>query len=139
MQNNKLSSNISKDTDWQVLGELELPVGSPVDAAIATGLTEILAPLELQADFVRKVLHSAQEAAARASLAGIAEPIAHHIHLILFVSREQPFKPQTWGFFRIEKIERATTDSRFPDHAIEFYLYLDENQILNPSDPGPSD
>ena len=127
MQHNEPFSKLSKDTDWQVLGEIQLPVGSPVDAALATGLTEILAPLDLQADFVRKVLHSAQEAAARASPAGTTELMANHIHLMFFVPRERPSERRTWGFFRIEKIERATTRGKFPDHAIEFYLYLDEN------------
>lgn len=124
MQHNKPSSNISKDTDWQVLGDLQLPVGSPVGAAIATWLTEILAPVELQEDFVRKILKSAQDAA-RILQSGMVKQEIDHIHLLAFAPRERSSKSRTWGFFRIEKIERATADKKFPDHAIEFYLYLD--------------
>lgn len=125
MQQNKPSSNNSRDTDWQTLGELELPVGLSADAAINAWLIEILRPLDLQAEFQHKILKSAQDAAARILQAGMVEQEMDHIHLLAFAPGEHSSKPRTWGFFRIEKIESVTAGKKFPDHAIEFYLYLE--------------
>jgi hypothetical protein len=109
---------------WQMLGELGLTVNSSTDHMIDRWLTKILGPLALHADFLKKVLTSAQDAATHAMQ---AEAVAQfkHIHLLVFVTQEPQLKGKTWGFFRIEKIERATADKNFPDHTIEFYLYLE--------------
>ena len=95
-----------------------------MDDAIHAWLTEVLDPLNLYTDFLDKILQSAQDAATRVWQ---AEPRmeSEHIHLFIFVPHDYFSKGQTWGFFRIEKIENATGDKTAHDHAIEFYLYVD--------------
>lgn len=115
----------NKDTtDWQLLGQLELPVASNADDSTRIWLMEILGPLNLPVDFLNKILKSTQDSATRAMQ---AEPLIkfEHIHLIIFVPSAQTSKGRTWGFFRIEKIEKVTADDSPPDHAIEVYLYLE--------------
>jgi len=122
VKKNKPSSNNFPGADWQILGELELPVGSSnADDAIKARLMEILNPLNLHADFLNKILKSAQDAAARVMQNGME---LEHIHLLVFAPKDRSSKRQTWGFFRIEKIEGAA-DVDSPNHAIEFYLYVE--------------
>src|SRR6185503_101176 len=108
-------------TDWQILGQLRLPVGSNADDPIRIWLMEILAPINLPVNFLDKILKSAQDSARRAMQAESLMKF-EHIHLIIFVPSGHVSKRRTWGFFRIEKIENVTADYRLPDHAIEFYL-----------------
>jgi hypothetical protein len=109
-------------TSWQILGELTLPAGSNAGESIHAWLTEILNPLHLPMGMMEKILRSAQETAGR-----IAQPEAklEHIHFLVFAPVHHTSKGQTWGFFRIEKIEQANPFTDAPDHAIEFYLYLE--------------
>jgi hypothetical protein len=109
---------------WRLLGELELATNSDTDHSSNEWLTVILGPLNLQDDFVNKVLKSAQDAMERAVQ---TEPVRQfgHLHLLIFVPVEQASKGGTWGFFRIEKVERAADGDQNPDHAIEFYLYFE--------------
>lgn len=100
-------------SDWQLLGELKLALGSRADGAISAWLTELFKPLQLHPDFLNRILKSAQDATARLLQAGL--PL-EHIHLMIFVPQDRAAAGQSWGFFRIEK----TQD---PDHAVEFYLY----------------
>lgn len=112
------------DSDWQVWGELELPVKVSADDAIHAWLAEILEPLRLPADFRERVLRSAQDAAAR--LMQVETILKHeHIHLKVFVPEDRASRAQTWGFFRIEKIENGAGNDGPTDHAIEFYLYIE--------------
>jgi len=122
MKHNKPPLNKSSDTNWQILGELELPIGSNLDNTIKARLMEILNPLNLHAGFLNKILKSAQDAAGRVMQNGME---FEHIHILIFVPLDYASKGHTWGFFRIEKIESATTDNRHPDHVIEFYLYFE--------------
>ena len=85
---------------------------------------EILGSLNLPVDFLNKILKSTQDSAIRAMQAESLMKF-EYIHLIIFAPSEHTSKGRTWGFFRIEKIENVTADYRLPDHAIEFYLYLD--------------
>jgi hypothetical protein len=71
-----------------------------------------------------KVLKSAHDAAVRAMQVENMMKF-EHIHFIIFVPQERASKGQTWGFFRVEKIESVGQDKKPPDHAIEFYLYLE--------------
>jgi hypothetical protein len=107
---------------WQILGDLELPVGASVDEALHAWLPEILHPLDLQAELLDKIIASAQDAAARAVRAEIM-PRFVHIHLTVFIPSEREEKKQAWGFFRLEKIEDMKGEQTDGDHAIEFYLY----------------
>ena len=118
------SQNEISGTDWQVLGNLELPIGSGTDDVIASWLVETLSPLNLHTDFLNKVLKSAQEATARAMQAEVVIQFKH-VHLLVFAPPDHTPSSDNWGFFRIEKVENAR-DQDYPNHAIEFYLYLEE-------------
>jgi hypothetical protein len=113
-------------TGWQILGELELPAGASVEEALYTWLTQILHPLNLQAELLNKIIVSAQDAVARAVHAEILLKF-EHIHLTVFIPSEREEKEQAWGFFRLEKIEDTKEKLTGGDHAIEFYLYGDGN------------
>jgi len=107
---------------WQILGELELPVGASVEDALYAWLTEILQPLHFQPELLNKIIASAQDAVARAVHAEVMDKF-EHIHLMVFVLSEREEKEQAWGFFRLEKIEDAKDEQAGGDHAVEFYLY----------------
>ena len=109
---------------WQLLGELELPVEVNTDNTIHAWLTEVLDPLNLSADLLNRILKSAQDAATRVWQAEPGMEL-EHIHLIIFVPPDHTSTGQTWGFFRIEKIENTVEGKAAHDHAIEFYLYVD--------------
>lgn len=121
MQENGTSHTHPPDNGWQVLGQLDLPVGPGADGTIHAWLTGLLDPLQLHTDFVSKVSKSAQDAVARAFEAEDA-PKFGHIHLMICVPGASMPAQQTWGFFRIEK---TTADSAPSSHAIEFYLYVE--------------
>ncbi|HJR80926.1 MAG TPA: hypothetical protein VJ821_12695 [Anaerolineales bacterium] len=110
--------------DWQILGKLELPVGTDSDAPIRAWLADILLPLRLHQDFMDKVLKSAQDAAARSIQAEMMHAF-EHIHLLVFAPRHNDSNEKTWGFFRIEKAGTFTAKEKPDDHSIEFYLYLE--------------
>ncbi len=122
MQNTNPS--LDKSTDWQMLGEFELPVGADIQNIINSRLTEILLPLKLQADFLIRILKSAQ-AAVRAKESGVAALETGHIHLVVFTARSNAKDAKTWGFFRIEKFEHGQEVKDPPSHSIEFYLYIE--------------
>jgi hypothetical protein len=107
---------------WQILGEMELPLGTSMADALHAWLKEILHPLNLQAELINKIITSAQDAVARAVHAGFMHKF-EHIHLMVFVPSEQQAKERTWGFFRLEKIEAAKEGQTDGDHAVELYLY----------------
>jgi hypothetical protein len=111
------------NTDWLKIGELKLPFGVDAEAMINAWLSKTVTPLHLHVGFLNKVLASAREAATRA-MQSESVMAFDHIHLLVFVLERLDPKGQTWGFFRIEKVDSATDVSR-PNHAIEFYLYLE--------------
>jgi hypothetical protein len=123
MQPMNSSLNNAPATDWQILGELELPISAESDGAINAWLTQTLFPMRLHADFLNKVLKSAQHAVARMMLNEIK---FGHIHLLIFAPVDRTSRGQTWGFFRIEKIENPVETKNHPHHTIEFYLYVEE-------------
>ena len=108
---------------WHVLGEIELTVGIDPDRNIRAWLTGILTPLHLHEDFLNKVLMSAQEYALRAL--ENTDTGHSHIHLAILVQKGHRSPGNTWGFFRIEKIDNAEHKASHPDHTVEFYLYLE--------------
>ena len=109
-------------SDWQLLGDLELPVGTNLDEAIQTWLTKLFDPLALHGDFLNRILKSAQDAAARVFQSESAEKY-DHIHLVIYGPRDQGSKQGTWGFFRVEKVEKTAEETSTAAHSIEFYLY----------------
>ena len=46
--------------------------------------------------------------------------------LSFFVQQDRAMRGDTWGFFRIEKIDNAEQNSLHSDHTVEFYLYLQQ-------------
>ena len=114
----------TSNAGWQILGEQELPVGASVEDALYAWLTEVLYPLNLQAELLNKIIASAKDAVARAVQAEIMLKF-EHIHLTVFVPSEREEKEQAWGFFRLEKIEDTKENQIGGDHAVEFYLYGD--------------
>jgi len=120
------SPSLTPGTDWQILSELELALGFDTQSAIEAWIMETLNPLDLNADFMRKVLKSAQDSATRASQTGISTLEFEHIHMLALASKDYSSKGSTWGFFRIEKME-SLPDGREPKgHSIEFYFYREE-------------
>lgn len=109
---------------WQLLGNLELPVGEEAADLVRLQLTRMLEPLHLHADFLEKILKSAQDSAdrGREPNAGLA---FGHIHVSVFITKDRVPECTTWGYFRIEKIDSADSYKEHPDHAVEFYLYLE--------------
>ena len=108
-------------TDWQILGNLELPVSVNTDDAIRAWLEELLIPLELSKDFLDRVTHSAQESASRLFENGELEH--EHLHLSILVPQSHKATGKSWGFFHIERIENQRSDAATQDHAIDYYLY----------------
>jgi hypothetical protein len=124
MNNTNTSHNIPH-TDWQVLGELELPVGSSSKDAIYDWLLNVLNPLALQAHFLSQILQSARDAAGRAMRSERAAEF-RHLHFLVHAPRHSASKGKTWGFFQVEKMG-TSTESGYPlDHLIELYLYLEK-------------
>ncbi len=119
MDNTNPSHHEIAGTDWQVLGKLELPIDFGADDAVASWLIETLSPLNLQTDFLNKVLKSAQEATAHTIR---SEAVIHfqHVHFLVFATVDQAPERQAWGFFWIGKIG---DDELMLDHTIEFFLY----------------
>ena len=117
----KSSHNIRALTaDWQPLEKLELPVGSGLETMLAARLMERLASLKLQAHFLNRILRSCQEATGRV-VASIAKGNqTTHIHIHIFVPQNAEVDGETWGFFRIERLEGQ---AELSDHTIELYLY----------------
>lgn len=101
------------------MGEVDLPVSSGASLAIHFRLTEILNPLDLPPDFLKKVIRSAQDAILRATQAETVKQL-EHIRLVIFAPREYLSKSGCWGFFRIEKM-----DTKAQEYIFEYYLYLD--------------
>lgn len=116
------SQNPPLPVDWQLLGELELPVGSTIESALHTWLVELLAPFRLQSNFLNKVLASMQESTGRVMQLN-TEGLFEHVHLSVFAPEPQSQRGKTWGFFRIVKIDRLEKQKDHLDHAVEIYLY----------------
>ena len=114
----------SPGPNWQILGELELPIGVSMDDAIHAWLMELLSPLNLYEDILNKIRMSAQNVTTRIPQVETRMKF-EHIHLTVYVPANLTSKGQSWGFFRVERIINATTDVTVPDHAIDFYLYLE--------------
>ncbi|HXD11445.1 MAG TPA: hypothetical protein VN653_15370, partial [Anaerolineales bacterium] len=82
------SLSLTPDTDWQILGELELPLNFDPNIAIETWIMDTLSPLGLNAELVRKALKSAQDSAARARQTEIRAQEFEHIHLLALASKD---------------------------------------------------
>jgi hypothetical protein len=124
---NPIESN-SRDlygAGWQVLGELELTLSGNVEDEVRAWLTVLLLPLLLHEGFLNKVLRSAHEYSLRA-LRSHMDASNGHVHLVILVKHDRTTRGDTWGFFRIEKIENDEQNPLHSDHTVEFYLYLEQ-------------
>jgi hypothetical protein len=119
-----MNAKDSSGVDWQLLGNLTLTEQYSKGGLIQTWLVEILSPLSLNTNLLDKIVTSAQ-LAAQYTLQSTSARKIKHIHLLIFTSALHPSNGQTWGFFRIEKIDHLVEENQLPDHAIEFYLYLE--------------
>jgi hypothetical protein len=108
---------------WQLLGETQLLADATADT-INTWMVEILGPLNLQPDFVKQLLHSAQDVTMRALHSNTSMGF-EHIHLWIFAPSDVNRNGNSWGFFRIEKIDITEPNQDHPAHTVEFYLYLE--------------
>lgn len=125
LRQNKTSPNNFPGADWQLLDDLDLPVGSYMDdqVNINVWLMEILSPLELHIDFFNRVLNSVQDAIVR-TMQVVARKRLTNIHLLIFAPADRTPNGQIWGFFRIEKVAGSLVDGNPSKHSIELYLYL---------------
>lgn len=112
------------DTEWQLLGELNLSARPDDEFTLNSWLTELLNPLDLSTDFMDRVLDSVQSSVMR-----IVQPdtalLFGHIHLSIYAPYERVPERKTWGFFHIERIENRDDSVNANDHAINFYLYVE--------------
>jgi hypothetical protein len=115
------SSRPVQEPGWQLLGEQVLPVGADLQDAIGDWLVKLLRSHQLHEAFLNRLVDSAREAVMRAALAGPVEQTGH-LHVLVYMKMGAS-GVQTWGFFRIEKIEESNDVQEVPGHAIDFYLY----------------
>lgn len=118
------TSHKFSETDWQMLGDLEVRSDSDIERAVQAWLNKTLGALELPSDLLNRILRSACEAATRALQFRDTDTGLRHVHLLAFSSLKGETKRQTWGFFRLEKLD-AAAEANSPDHSIELYLYLE--------------
>ena len=121
---NSQSHTDSHNSNWELLGEIELPFNGSQYEAIHEWLSQTLEPLKLHEDLIRRVETSLQEANRRAMDMHTGKKM-QNIHLRIHVPLERTSKGKTWGFFRVEKIEEKSTNGQMPDHATELFLYLE--------------
>ena len=100
----------------------------PADDRLYAWLKEILKPLNLQEDFLKKISSSTQETAARLMRTDV-EPKLKHIHLLVLAPSKRTSNNQTWGFFSVERLEHKKEDDVARDHTIEIYLYVEGDEI----------
>jgi hypothetical protein len=112
------------ETDWQILGEFELPDGIRTTDAVQTWLTEILIPLQVSTDFLKRFLESARASVARAAGTGVSASRVN-VHISIFVPKMNSSTGTSWGFFQIERIEMKSDTVDAHIHAIDFYLYVE--------------
>ena len=109
---------------WGKLSELTLSVGANADEIIQAWLVDVLSPLYLPDHFLNRVLLSAQDYVRRALQQNIETGLGH-LHLSIVVPNPSSSGGSTWGFFRIEKIDGTEQPPGYPEHTVEFYLYVE--------------
>jgi len=119
------SHNQLPRTDWQILGELQLRVGSNPNGIINQWLTKVLGPFSLPDDLVNKILRSMEDAAVRILSPDIAERKFEYLDIVVLAPAGLASKGQTWGFFRVERTSADTKIENANGHCVEYYLYLD--------------
>ena len=106
--------------EWRKLAEFELLAGQARWDTIQTQLTEVLVKLQLDEEFLNRVLNSAQKAMAHFTAAQMQSD--WKMHLLIFAPGEYKSNGKSWGFFRTEKFEGPRTQSGLQP-TMAFYLY----------------
>jgi hypothetical protein len=108
----------------KILDEIEIPFARGPEPHVRAWLAEALSSLNLPAGFSERILESAGEALLQRGACGGAQAAPRgHLHLIISIPERADGEAETWGFFRIEKLEAA--EGTAPGHSIEFYLYVE--------------
>jgi hypothetical protein len=111
------------ESDWQILGEIELSFNTDMNKAIHLWLKEILARLNLSVDFLNKIITAAQESVAQALQSNVVW--SGHIHISVYVPYNANILGKNWGFFHIKRIgSHADKITKF-EHSMDFYLYVE--------------
>src|SRR5512141_258783 len=105
---NSQPQTASNNSNWDLLGELELFLNTDQKEVIHGWLSQTLEPLKLHEDLIRRVETSLLEATRRAQDAHTGKKM-QHLHLRIHMPMERTSKGKTWGFFRVEKIEENST------------------------------
>jgi hypothetical protein len=106
--------------EWRKLAEFELLAGQAQWDTIQIQLTEVLVKLQLEEEFLNKVLKSAQKSTAH--FMGVQMPSDWKMHLLIFAPGEYKSNGKSWGFFRTEKFQGPRTESGLQP-TMAFYLY----------------
>jgi hypothetical protein len=117
------------DTDWQILVEIELPLDVNARPTLDAWVLNALIPLNLHVDFLNKIRKLAEEVTARAMQTEMVMR-SQRTRVLILIPANRPSDVQTWGFFRIEKVELAAENKNSPQHTIEFYLFPEDSSSL---------
>lgn len=108
--------------NWRLLGEMELPLSTPINNPVYAWLVETLRPLDLNHRFLNKIIASTQHALLH-DFKTATEAGHSHVHLLIYTPEDNPSNGQSWGFFRVEKKGDWQSGRANMDHAVVFYLY----------------
>ena len=127
MKPGKASAESSTQTDWLLIGQLELQPGPHPDGSLEAWLLGNLKPFELPTDLLSQFNASVTEAVSRMNLSPMQS--TQEASLKLFVSQDVKtarFSNRYWGFFRLEKVSIGSGEGATPEHILEYYLYLEK-------------
>jgi hypothetical protein len=108
---------------WILLANIDLDSTNTAQT-LDEWLRKVLDLFHLHRDFVEMVLKSTQEAIAGHKLPGTGLEVKH-IHLLVYVLKDQKSGERPWNFYRISKTEHEDgNDNR--KYLIEVYLYQED-------------
>jgi hypothetical protein len=113
-------------TNWQILGQLKLGVGSNPDGTIKAWLMNVLGDFSLPGDLVNRLLASMEHATARVLSPDSIDGQFEYLELAVLALAGQASKGHTWGFFRVERTSTDSQSESAKGHRVEYYLYLDK-------------
>ena len=119
MKNNPTSKQYSQ-TDWHLLGQSKLSIGSTSQTLPQSWLFRILEPLNLPTDLTNKLKLSFDETISQFSAYS-------RIKVRLYISKDMKANHSSnknWGYFKLEKVDTNTETKKNAEHIIEYYLYV---------------
>ena len=84
---------------------------------------KILEPFRLPEEYVSKILKSIEDTASRVLSRDTVEGQFDHLNIVILTPAGQPPDRQTWGFFRLERMESKEKSADSKSYHIEYYLY----------------